>query len=119
MRVRLDVKSGRGVIVIDQPPVNAISADVVAHLGHALDAWEARTDLAALVIACDGRTFVAGGDITGFDSPDFSPAPFNRILARIEAQTPPVVAALHGSALGGGFQLALACHGRRAARGQQ
>ncbi|NDZ17351.1 enoyl-CoA hydratase [Variovorax sp. WS11] len=117
MKVRLEARSGLGVIVIDHPPVNAISADVVAQLGQALDAWEARTELAALVIACDGRTFAAGGDIAGFDRPDFSPAPFNGILARIEAQARPVVAALHGSVLGGGFELALACHGRVAADG--
>ena len=119
MKVRLQVENGIGLLLIDHPPVNAISAEVVTELGRVLDECEARPDLAALVVACEGRTFVAGGDITAFDRPDFSAAPFNQLLARIEAQTRPVVAALHGTVLGGGFELALACHGRVAANGTE
>ena len=107
------------VLRIDNPPVNAISPEVVRGLGEALEAFERDDGARALVISCSGRTFVAGGDISVFDQPDFSAAPFNRVLARIEASARPVVAALHGTVLGGGLELALACHWRVAAENTQ
>ena len=97
---------------IDNPPVNALATPVIEGLATALDAFERDLAAQALVIACAGRTFVAGGDIASFDQPDFSAQPFNRVLARIEQLDRPVVAALHGTALGGGMELALACHYR-------
>lgn len=97
---------------IDNPPVNALSAQVIADLTAGFDAFEQDRSLTGLVIACGGRTFVAGGDITAFDDPDFTPRPFNELLARIEAADRPVVAALFGTVLGGGLELALACHVR-------
>jgi 3-hydroxyacyl-CoA dehydrogenase len=100
------------VLRIDNPPINAISAEVVRELEVALAAFEKDTGARALVISCAGRTFVAGGDITEFDQLGFSPVPFNNVLALIEASSRPIVAALHGSVLGGGFELALACHWR-------
>lgn len=101
-----------GLLCIDNPPVNAISENVVEGLNAALQRFEQDRSLAALVVYANGRTFVAGGDITMFDKLDFSPRHFNRVLARIEAQDRPVVAVLHGTVFGGGLELALACHYR-------
>lgn len=104
-----------GVIEIDNPPVNVIGKQVVAALDAAVASFGADRALRALVVCCAGRSFVAGGDLTEFDAPDFTTAPYNAILARIEALDRPVVAAMHGHALGGGLELALACHYRIAA----
>lgn len=100
------------VLTIDNPPVNALSRAVIDGLADTLGEFEADRSFAALLICCAGRTFVAGGDITSFDDVDFSAAPFNRTLARIERLDRPVAAALHGTVLGGGMELALACHYR-------
>jgi 3-hydroxyacyl-CoA dehydrogenase len=97
---------------IDNPPVNALSPAVVAGLASAVDALEADRSFKALLVHGEGRTFVAGGDINSFDDPHFSAKLYNATLARIEALDRPVAAALHGSVLGGGLELALACHWR-------
>ena len=107
------------VLRIANPPVNAISPAVTAGIERALAAFESDTAARALVIACAGRTFVAGGDIASFNQPGFSAQPLNRLLAQLEAQERPVFAALHGTVLGGGLELALACHWRLAAPGTQ
>ncbi|MBV8091378.1 MAG: enoyl-CoA hydratase/isomerase family protein, partial [Alphaproteobacteria bacterium] len=95
------------------PPVNALKHEVRAGLADALR--QARDDAAvkAVVIACAGRTFFAGADITEFGKPPQAPG-LGEVIAAIENMPKPVVAALHGTALGGGFEVALACHFRLA-----
>jgi 3-hydroxyacyl-CoA dehydrogenase len=100
------------LLTIDNPPVNALSSALVNSLASAIDAFEADRSYDALLLHCEGRTFVAGGDIASFDDPHFSAKPYNTLLARIEALDRPAVAALHGTVLGGGLELALACHYR-------
>ena len=73
-----------GILRIDNPPVNALSTELVSDIGRAFAEFEGDPSLRAMVVECAGRTFVAGGDITLFDEPDFSAVPFNRILGRIE-----------------------------------
>ena len=104
------------VVTADNPPVNALKHEVRAGLSEALS--QARDDGAvkAVVIACAGRTFFAGADITEFGKPPQAPG-LDDVIAAIEAMPKPVVAALHGTALGGGFELALACHFRVAVPG--
>jgi 3-hydroxyacyl-CoA dehydrogenase len=102
------------VITIDSPPVNALSHAVRSGLRGALET--ARDDAAAgaVVIACAGRTFVAGADIAEFGKPP-QPPHLSEIIALLEAMPKPVVAAIHGTALGGGLELTLGCHYRVAA----
>ena len=108
-------EDGIGILRIDNPPVNAISPELVADLDRSLTEFEEDAGLKALVIECAGQTFVAGGDIAAFEDPEFSAAPYNGVLARIEACDRPVVASLFGTVLGGGLELAMACHFRIAA----
>lgn len=112
--VAYHTEDGIGYLTFDQSPVNAISQDVIDAFGPALDAYD-ESDVLGLVVQAAGRTFVAGGDISMFEKPDFSPVPLNALLDRLEASERPVVAALHGTTLGGGLEIALACHARIAA----
>jgi 3-hydroxyacyl-CoA dehydrogenase len=104
------------IITADNPPVNALKHEVRAGLAEALR--QARDDAAVkgVVIACAGRTFFAGADITEFGKPPQAPG-LGEVIAAIENMPKPVVAALHGTALGGGFEVALACHFRVAVPG--
>jgi 3-hydroxyacyl-CoA dehydrogenase len=102
------------VITSDNPPVNALKHEVRAALVDALRRAREDEGIKAVVIVCAGRTFFAGADITEFGKPPQSPN-LHEVIAAIEAMPKPVVAAMHGTALGGGFELALACHFRVAA----
>ena len=99
------------VVTADNPPVNALKHEVRAGLAEGLKHAREDTGVKAVVIACAGRTFFAGADITEFGKPPRAPS-LHDVIAAIEAMPKPVVAALHGTALGGGFELALACHFR-------
>ncbi len=100
-----------GVITINNPPVNALSQAVRAGIISALSAGNAEAGIAALVIHCEGRTFIAGADIREFGRPPQQPD-LSEVVNAIEDSAKPVIAALHGTALGGGFEVALGCHYR-------
>lgn len=99
------------VITVDNPPVNALSHAVRSGLMEQLDAAEADDAVRAVVLQCAGRTFIAGADITEFGKPP-EPPDLRALLARLDAFPKLAVAAIHGTALGGGFETALSAHYR-------
>ncbi|MGC7403069.1 enoyl-CoA hydratase-related protein [Pandoraea pneumonica] len=108
-------KHGRiAVFQVDHPPVNAFSHGVRAGLLAAFQSALADDSVDAMVIACAGRTFIAGADIREFGQPMLPPLAGD-VIDAIAKSTKPVVAALHGTTLGGGFELSMACQFRVAA----
>ena len=118
MTVKTQVTDGVLVIVSDNPPVNALSHALRSGLMDAVTAAGSDAAVKAVVIAADGRTFHAGADITEFGKPPQSPS-LPEVIEAIEALDKPVVAALHGTTLGGGLEVALGAHYRVAARGSK
>ncbi|WP_027212138.1 3-hydroxyacyl-CoA dehydrogenase NAD-binding domain-containing protein [Burkholderia sp. WSM2232] len=104
------------LVTIDHPPVNALSADVRRGLLAAIEAADSDTSIEAVLLVGAGRNFIAGADIREFGKPPVPPS-LPDVCNRIEACTKPVVAALHGAALGGGLEVALAAHYRIAVEG--
>lgn len=105
-------REGRvAVVTIDNPPVNALSQALRGALRDAAEALDADASVDAVVLLCAGRTFIAGADVSEFGKPPVPPH-LPDLVARIEAAAKPWVAAIHGSALGGGFEVALACRFR-------
>lgn len=116
--VSATTRNGILVVTIDNPPVNATSADVRLGLSRALAHAEAEGAISGVVITGAGKTFVGGADIKEFGKPAIEPI-LPEVIETIEALSKPVVAALNGAALGGGLELALACHYRIASPAAQ
>ena len=107
----LTIDGDIAVLSLNHPPVNALSAVLREGLFAGLQQAEAMSGVRALVLICEGRTFLAGADIGEFGKPPQGPA-LRLIQDAIEAARFPVVAAIHGTSLGGGFEVALCCHYR-------
>ena len=104
------------VIVVDNPPVNTITAAVRTGLNQALDAIAALAGVRAVLLRCAGRTFFSGADISEFSGPP-KEAEYRALFARFETLPVPVIVAMHGTVLGGGVEFSLACHYRIAMPG--
>lgn len=102
------------VVTVNNPPVNALSNAVRNGVLEAVVEAAGDPAVGAVVILCAGRTFIAGADVTEFGKPR-QPPTLARLCDVIESLNKPVIAAMHGTALGGGFEIALACHYRIAA----
>jgi 3-hydroxyacyl-CoA dehydrogenase len=105
------VEGDVGVITLNSPPVNALSAAVRDGLAGGMAAAAADPAVKAVVLICDGRTFIAGADITEFGGAQKG-ASLPEVQDAIEGSSKPVIAAIHGTALGGGLEVALTCHYR-------
>jgi 3-hydroxyacyl-CoA dehydrogenase len=109
--VDLETQDGIAIVTVNSPPVNALSVKVRTGIKAAVEQAMADEAAGAIVLICAGRTFIAGADITEFGKPPQKPW-LDEVNATIESAPKPVVAAIHGTALGGGLEIALACHYR-------
>jgi enoyl-CoA hydratase/carnithine racemase len=107
----ITVEDGVGIIAIDSPPVNALGVRVRQALDDGFRQLSQDAAVRAIVLICEGRTFFAGADISEFGKPPLPPS-LDAVFDIIENGPKPVLAAMHGSALGGGFEMALMCHYR-------
>lgn len=108
---RLEVLGEVAVLLIDNPPVNALGHALRKAIAQRLDEAEADPEVRAILLLAEGRSFPTGADISEFGKPPRDPV-LPDLCNRIEACTIPVIAAFHGTALGGGLELGLACHYR-------
>jgi 3-hydroxyacyl-CoA dehydrogenase len=116
MQGRFEKRGNVGIIWINNPPVNAISVGVRAAIIDGVAKLAQDPEIEVGVLACEGRTFMAGADITEFGKPPLSPGLHDAINA-VESSAKPIVAAIHGTAFGGGLEVALGCHYRVAIAG--
>src|SRR5437762_7694136 len=110
--VKFEIIDGIGIITIDNPPVNALSPGVPDGIVAAVDRGNADPSVKAMVLIGAGRSFIAGADIRQFGKAPSRPANPRRHYDVTDDSAKPVVAAIHGYALGGGLETALACHYR-------
>ncbi|MFU1477835.1 3-hydroxyacyl-CoA dehydrogenase NAD-binding domain-containing protein [Roseovarius sp. C7] len=111
MAVTLTRMDDIAIATVENPPVNAVNYAVRQGLLEALVQTEADEEIRATILICAGRTFVAGADIREFGQPP-KPPHLPDVITLLEGATKPWVAAIHGSALGGGLEIALGCHYR-------
>ncbi|WP_026620794.1 3-hydroxyacyl-CoA dehydrogenase (plasmid) [Ensifer sp. WSM1721] len=111
MTVSIEHQGEIAVVTVDNPPVNALSQALRQGLFEAAERLDADPSVTAVVLACAGRTFIAGADVSEFGKPPMPPH-LPDLVGRIERAEKPWVAAIHGSALGGGFEVALGCRFR-------
>ena len=116
MQGRFEKRGNVGIIWINNPPVNAISVGVRAAIIDGVAKLAQDPEIEVGVLACEGRTFMAGADITEFGKPPLSPGLHDAINA-VESSAKPIVAAIHGTAFGGGLEVALGCQYRVAIAG--
>lgn len=109
-------KAGLRMVTIDNPPVNVMTVTVRSRLLEDVRAAEADPEVRAIVLTAAGKTFVSGADLNEFDTQIADPD-FRTVLAAVENCSKPVIAVLHGTTLGAGVELALACHYRVAQEG--
>jgi 3-hydroxyacyl-CoA dehydrogenase len=111
MQGRFEKRGEVGIIWVNNPPVNAISVGVRAAIIDGVNKLAQDPELKVGVLACEGRTFMAGADITEFGKPPLHPG-LHEAINSVESSVKPIVAAIHGTAFGGGLEVALACHYR-------
>jgi 3-hydroxyacyl-CoA dehydrogenase len=116
MQGRFEKRGNVGIIWVNNPPVNAISVGVRAAIIDGVAKLALDPEIKIGILACEGRTFMAGADITEFGKPPLSPSLHEAINA-VESSGKPIVAAIHGTAFGGGLEVALGCHYRVAVAG--
>jgi 3-hydroxyacyl-CoA dehydrogenase len=114
--VRFEVAEGIAVATIANPPVNALSAALRGALADAVHRAAKDPDVRALVIAAEGRSWIAGADISEFGKPPVPPT-LPELIVALETCPKPIVAAIHAAALGGGLEVAMACTARVLGRG--
>ena len=107
----LEIESNIAVLTLNSPPVNALSANVREGLHVGVKQAIEDESVKAIVLICEGRTFIAGADITEFGQAPKGPSLYE-VQDTIENSPKPVIAAIHGTALGGGLEVALTCHYR-------
>ncbi|GKQ53346.1 3-hydroxyacyl-CoA dehydrogenase NAD-binding domain-containing protein [Bradyrhizobium sp. Ce-3] len=113
--VKLERHDNIAVVTVNSPPVNALSAAVRAGIFDCIKSAIDDAQVQGIVLTCAGRTFIAGADITEFGKPPKPPG-LADVLSLMESSPKPIVAAIHGTALGGGLEVALACHYRVATK---
>ena len=113
--VSFEIVDRVAVITVDNPPVNALSQPVREGIMNAVVQGDAAKEVDVITIICAGRTFFAGADVREFNLPPKEPE-LPDVVVRIESCEKPVIAAIHGTALGGGLETAMACHYRIAAK---